>query len=85
MLRKNGIYTPQPGWVIFLLKVAAAVAFMVIVLFTTMGEAGWWLAAGWQRKLPAVIGLALLGAIAYGACLYLFGLRLSQFYRRGAG
>jgi hypothetical protein len=58
---------------------------MVIVLFTTMGEAGWWLAAGWQRKLPAVIGLALLGGIAYGACLYLFGLRLSQFYRRGAG
>jgi putative peptidoglycan lipid II flippase len=85
MLRKNGIYTPQPGWAIFLLKIAAAVAFMAIVLFTTMGEADWWLAASWQRKLPAVIGLALLGATAYGACLYLFGFRLSQFYRRGAG
>ena len=84
ILRKNGIYTPQPGWPIFLLKIAAAVAFMAIVLFTTMGEADWWLAAGWQRKLPALIGLALLGAIAYGACLYLFGFRLSHFYRRGA-
>jgi putative peptidoglycan lipid II flippase len=85
ILRKNGIYSPQPGWVIFLLKVAAAVAFMAIVLFTAMGEADWWFAASWQRKLPAVIGLALLGATAYGACLYLFGLRPSQFYRRGAG
>src|SRR5438552_6961245 len=28
VLRKSGIYTPQPGWVIFVLKVAAAVAFM---------------------------------------------------------
>jgi putative peptidoglycan lipid II flippase len=84
MLRKSGIYTPQPGWAIFLLKIAAAVVFMAIVLFTTMGEADWWLAASWQRKLPAVIGLALLGASAYGACLYLFGFRLSHFYRRGA-
>ena len=58
---------------------------MAIVLYTTMGEAGWWLAATWQRKLPAVIGLTLLGAAAYGACLAAFGLRLSQFYRRGAG
>src|SRR3979490_2605802 len=38
-LRRQGIYSPQPGWPVFLLKVAASVAFMAIVLFTTMGEA----------------------------------------------
>src|SRR5437773_200317 len=59
-LRANGSYTPQPGWPVFLLKVAASVAFMAIVLFTTMGEASWWLIAPGQRKLPALLGLVLL-------------------------
>src|SRR5438874_6483235 len=52
-LRKVGIYTPQPGWPVFVLKVAASVGFMAIVLFSTMGEASWWLIAPGQRKLPA--------------------------------
>jgi len=78
-LRANGTYTPQPGWPVFLLKVAAAVAFMAIVLFTTMGEASWWLAAPWQRKLAGLLGLVLLGMIAYGACLVMFGFRPGHF------
>ena len=84
-LRANGVYTPQPGWVVFLLKVAAAVGFMAVVLFSSMGEASWWLHAGWQKKLPAVLGLVALGAAAYGATLALFGFRLRDFSRRGAG
>src|SRR3954468_9936199 len=44
-LRKVGIYAPQPGWPVFVLKVAASVAFMAIVLFSTMGESDWWLFA----------------------------------------
>src|SRR5688500_12121489 len=38
MLKKDRIYMPQPGWPVFVLKVLASVAFMAIVLFTTMGE-----------------------------------------------
>lgn len=83
-LRRNGIYAPQPGWLVFSLKVAAAVGFMVIVLFTTMGEASWWLAAPWHRKLPAILGLVVLGAVAYGAALALFGFRPRDFSRRAA-
>src|SRR5919204_425165 len=56
-LRRNGIYTPQPGWAIFLLKVAGAVGFMAIVLYSTMGESSWWLAATAHKKLPALLGL----------------------------
>jgi len=44
---------------VFLLKVAAAVGFMATVLFTTMGEASWWLSAPWAAKSP---GGARLGA-----------------------
>src|SRR5690349_2819191 len=83
-LRARGVYTPQPGWLVFLLKVAAAVGFMAVVLFTTMGEAGWWLQAGWQKKLPALLGLVALGTFVYGACLALFGFRPRDFSRRAA-
>src|SRR5438105_10581149 len=83
-LRAHGVYTPQPGWPVFLLKIAAAVGFMAVVLFTTMGEASWWLAAGWQKKLPALAGLVVLGTLAYGACLALFGFRPRDFSRRAA-
>jgi putative peptidoglycan lipid II flippase len=84
MLRKHGIYAPQPGWPVFFLKVAASVAFMAVVLFTTMGEPGWWLSASWRLKVPAVIGLVVLGTAAYGACLLAFGFRPRDFSRRAA-
>jgi len=83
-LRRHGIYAPQPGWPVYLLKIAAAVAFMAIVLFTTMDESGWWLSAPWQQKLPAIIGLVLLGGAAYAGCLLAFGMRPRDFSRRGA-
>ena len=84
MLRKQQIYVPQPGWPVFVLKVLASVGFMAVVLFTTMGEASWWLQAGWQLKVPALLGLVLLGAATYAACLLAFGFRPREFSRRGA-
>jgi putative peptidoglycan lipid II flippase len=84
MLRRQGIYAPQPGWGVFLLKVAASVGLMAVVLFSTMGEPGWWLAAPWERKLPAILGLVLLGGAAYAGCLAAFGFRPRHFSRRAA-
>jgi putative peptidoglycan lipid II flippase len=84
VLRRQGIYLPQPGWPVFLLKVAASVGFMAVVLFTTMGEEAWWLSATWRLKVPAALGLVVLGAVVYGACLLAFGFRPRDFSRRGA-
>lgn len=83
-LRRHRIYTPQPGWLAFILKIAASAAFMAIVLFSTMREAAWWLNASWQQKLPATLGLVLLGTAAYAACLAAFGFRPRDFSRKGA-
>jgi putative peptidoglycan lipid II flippase len=83
-LRKKSFYAPQPGWLAFVLKVAACVGFMAVLLFTTMGEDAWWLAAPWQRKFAALGALVVLGCAAYGACLYAFGFRVRDFSRRGA-
>jgi putative peptidoglycan lipid II flippase len=84
ILRKQAIYVPQPGWPVFVLKVAASVGFMAVVLFTTMGEPGWWLSASWRLKVPAALGLVALGALAYAGCLLAFGFRPRDFSRRGA-
>jgi putative peptidoglycan lipid II flippase len=83
-LRSRGAYVPEPGWGAFLAKVAGAVAVMAAVLHFAMGDAAWWLAARWQQKLPALLGLVALGMAAYGACLALFGFRVRHFSRRGA-
>ena len=83
-LRAHGIYAPQAGWGAFILKVGLAVAVMVAVLHFAMGAPEWWLAAAWQPKLGALAGLVLLGAAAYGACLFAMGFRVSQFSRAAA-
>ena len=83
-LRAQGIFTPQAGWHVFALKVGAAVAVMAAALHFAMGTAGWWLAAGWQAKVPALAGLVLLGGAAYGACLFALGFRVRDFSRRAA-
>jgi putative peptidoglycan lipid II flippase len=84
MLRKQNIYTPQPGWPAFALKVGAAVAVMAAVLWLAMGQAAAWLQAGWHWKLGMLAALVLLGTAVYGACLFAFGFRLRHFSMRGA-
>ena len=68
----------------FTLKVAVAVALMAVALFFAMGDAAWWLGAAWQKKLPAVLGLVVLGVAVYGAALAVLGFRPRDFSRRGA-
>jgi uncharacterized integral membrane protein len=55
-----------------------------VALFATMGDPAWWLAAGWEKKIPAVLGLVALGAAVYGASLAAFGFRPRHFSRRAA-
>jgi len=83
-LRSLGIYQPQPGWLLFALKVAAAVAVMAAALWYAMGPAADWLRAGWHWKLGMMSGLVALGLAVYAACLLAMGLRLRQFSIRGA-
>jgi len=83
-LRQHGIYDPQPGWRVFVLKIAAALAIMVLALWFAMGPAQWWLAASGAARAAALTGLVLLGGAAYFASLWLLGFRLGDFSRRAA-
>ena len=83
-LRKQGIYDPQPGWLVFALKIGISVLAMAAALWHAMGPAAAWLAAGWQWKLGMLAGLVLLGVAVYGACLLALGFRPRHFFIRGA-
>ena len=83
-LRKQHIYSPQPGWLAFTLKVVASVLAMAAALWFAMGPVAAWLAAGWQWKVGTLTGLVLLGVAVYGACLLALGFRLRHFVIRGA-
>jgi len=83
-LREHGIYSPQPGWGRFALKVAAALGAMAVVLWLAMGPERWWLGAYGGVRAGAIMGLVLLGGAVYFFGLRLLGFRMQDFTRRGA-
>ena len=83
-LRSRGIYIPQPGWIVFFLKLAVAVAVMGGLCWYSAAQFDWtgmqatpWLRAG---ALFAIVGLS---AAAYFAVLFALGFRVGDFKRRG--
>jgi putative peptidoglycan lipid II flippase len=83
-LRAHGIYAPQPGWRAFLLKVAAALALMVLVLHYAAGPSDWWLQTPWMLRTAALVGVVALGAVVYLGTLWALGFRPRDFTRRAA-
>lgn len=83
-LRRHGIYTPQPGWPVFYLKLVAALAVMGTVLWFAGGEAGDWLRWSLTERLLRLSFIVVFGAGAYFATLWLAGFRLKDFRRRAA-
>jgi putative peptidoglycan lipid II flippase len=84
MLRKQDIYTPQPAWLAFALKVGVSVLAMAAALWFAMGSAATWLQAGWQWKAGMLAALVALGVAVYGACLFILGFRPRDFSMRSA-
>jgi putative peptidoglycan lipid II flippase len=83
-LRKQGIYSPQPGWLRFALKIGLSVLAMAAALWYAMGPAAAWLQASWQWKAGMLALLVALGTTVYGACLFVLGFRVRDFSIRGA-
>ena len=84
LLKKQQIYQPQPGWTAYFLRVLLAVTLMAVTLFYAMGEAQWWLAAGFLDRLTRLSLLVGGGIALYFAALGLMGFRPRQFARRAA-
>ncbi|MFN7086211.1 MAG: murein biosynthesis integral membrane protein MurJ [Burkholderiales bacterium] len=82
-LRRRAIYTPQPGWAVFLLRLAIAVYAMAVVLWLATDAAAVWLAAGAATRVAKLAWLIALGATTYFLALWLLGFRLRDFVKRG--
>lgn len=81
-LRKANVYQPQPGWFIFLLKLAVALMVMAAVLYFAMGDSSAWLAFGLMRRLLTLSSLVILGGASYFATLMLLGFHPRDYMRR---
>jgi putative peptidoglycan lipid II flippase len=81
-LRRAGIYQPQAGWGMFLLKVILAVLTMALVLRFAMISNDFWLHISAKLRLIYLLGLVALGAVSYFASLWLLGFRPKDYMRR---
>jgi putative peptidoglycan lipid II flippase len=84
LLVKHGIYTPQPGWGRFFLKVVTALACMCGALFFAAGSSRDWIELGFSMRVLWLAGLVVLGAGVYFLMLWAMGIRPDQFKRRAA-
>jgi putative peptidoglycan lipid II flippase len=83
-LRQHGIFVPQPGWPLFLVKLCLAMAAMGATLWFGMGSESQWLHGGLLGRTIHLSWLVPLGAGAYFLTLWLLGFRLRDFRHRAA-
>ena len=83
-LRQFNIYSPRPGWTVFALKIAAAIAVMCACLWFAAGSDAAWLTASGGVKVLRLTGVVVIGAVMYFATLGLLGFRPRDFVQRGA-
>ncbi len=81
-LRSHKIYQPQPGWLIFVIRVLLALSVMSVVLWLSMGSTMLWLESTTMERVIRLAWVVILGATSYFASLWIFGIRLKDFSRR---
>lgn len=84
LLRKRGIYQPEPGWGKFFFKLCIALLALGLSLWFGMGSEQHWLNShGWTRIIH-LSWLVVLGVAVYFAVLFALGFRPKDFSKRGA-
>lgn len=83
-LRRQKIFTPQPGWGAFLLRLITAVVVMSAALLGMMHIMPDWAQGTMPVRLMRLMAVVAVGIAAYFATLLLLGFRLKEFARRTA-
>ncbi|MDR1889499.1 MAG: murein biosynthesis integral membrane protein MurJ [Zoogloeaceae bacterium] len=81
-LRRHQVYTPQPGWLKFALKLGCALALMSLALYFGVGDTKDWLRYSLVARLWRLFALVVVGAGVYFVALWMMGFRVSDFKRR---
>ncbi|MFM9834477.1 MAG: murein biosynthesis integral membrane protein MurJ [Methylophilaceae bacterium] len=83
-LRKNDVFKPQTGWLLFIGKLVIGVTAMATALHFAAGKDATWLEYKVMTKLLYLLYLLVLGSGVYFASLWLMGIRIKDFMRRAA-
>ena len=82
-LRRRGIYTPQPGWLKFFVKLAIGVAALGAVCWFGQAQFDWAaMKATPGLRIGALFGIIAAAAITYFGTLAVLGFRPRDFRRR---
>ena len=81
-LRRQQIFMPQAGWLVFLGKLALALVLMALALLFAMGTEASWMESGLAVRIARLAMLVALGAAVYLGSLWLLGFRLRDFSKR---
>ena len=75
-LRREGVFIAEPGWKIFLARVAGATILMSALLLWAVGEPSSWLIYSTMDRIYRLLIWVPLAALVYFVVLYLGGLRV---------
>ncbi|UJP05343.1 MAG: murein biosynthesis integral membrane protein MurJ [Nitrosomonas sp.] len=81
-LRRHEIYHPQPGWLIFSVKILIALTVMGLMLWFTAGSDASWLEGETLERTGRLCWVISAGAVGYFAALWLLGFRLRDFVQK---
>lgn len=81
-LRKQNIYQPQAGWLVFFLKISVALIVMGGVLWFAVGDHASWLVGSTLERVAKLSWIVCLGAVSYFAALWILGFRLKDFAKQ---
>ena len=84
VMRKHGIFMPQPDWLVFVLKIAVALYLMGGALWWVSGAERDWLTMATLAKCLRLAWVIVIGAAVYFAALWAMGFRPRDFAKRGA-
>src|SRR5690606_12942001 len=80
-LRQAGIYQPQPGWPLFIIRLVLACAALAAVVLWLAPGVEQWFAWGWQQKAWQMAILVVAGIGVFVATLVATGLRMRHLRR----
>ena len=81
-LRRHEIFRPQPGWMVFLAKVAVALLVMSVAIWLLAGEDASWMSGGVAWRIGRLSIVVSAGVATYFGSLWLLGFRPRHFAKR---
>ncbi|MDA0791290.1 MAG: murein biosynthesis integral membrane protein MurJ [Proteobacteria bacterium] len=80
-LRRTDVFAAEPGWFRFIVQLMFAGAVMLCALALVTPSLSTWLAYGMVERFSIMLLICGVGALTYGAALFLAGVRIQQLIR----